>query len=128
MQSDIRLKLSALLLDLFALSVAIGFVIGGLIVRARLPITPLVIPGTHNPGVADAIFYEELGRAYRTSKEKPHNFDTLGFDTDHILYRSGFFSTIMERENWSDRELASACYSAYFRAWHQAPYSMLNKV
>ncbi len=88
----------------------------------------LVIPGAHNPGVADAIFYEELGRAYRTAKENSHNFDTLGFDTDHLLYRSGFFSAIVERESWSDRELASACYSAYFRAWHQAPYSMLKKV
>jgi hypothetical protein len=88
----------------------------------------LVTPGAHNPGVADAIFYEELGNAYRTAKEKAHNFDTLGFDTDHILYRSGFFSTVMERESWSDRELARACYSAYFRAWHQAPYSMLKKV
>ncbi len=88
----------------------------------------LVSPGAHNSGVADAIFYEELGKAYRTAKEKPHHFDTLGFDTDYVLYRSGFFSTIMERESWSDRELARACYSAYFRAWHQAPYSMLKKV
>jgi hypothetical protein len=41
MQSDVRLKQSALLLDLLALCVAIGFVIGGLIVRDRLPIIPL---------------------------------------------------------------------------------------
>jgi hypothetical protein len=88
----------------------------------------LVSPGAHNSGVADAIFYQELDKAYRTAKAKPHNFDTLGFDTDYIQYRSGFFSTIMERESWSDRELAGACYSAYFRAWHQAPSSMLKKV
>jgi hypothetical protein len=88
----------------------------------------VVAPGTHNSGVADAIFYEELGKAYRTAKENPHNFDVLGFDTDYIQYRSGFFSTVMEREGWSVRELARACYSAYFRAWHQAPSSMLQKV
>ena len=88
----------------------------------------LVSPGAHNSGVADAIFYQELDKAYRTAKAKPHNFDILGFDTDYIQYRSGFFSTIMERESWSDRELAGACYSAYFRAWHQAPSSMLKKV
>ncbi len=41
MQSDVRLKQSELLLDLLALCVAIGFVIGGLIVRGRLPIIPL---------------------------------------------------------------------------------------
>jgi hypothetical protein len=41
MQSDVRLKQSALLLDLLALCVAIGFVIGGLMVRDRLPIIPL---------------------------------------------------------------------------------------
>jgi hypothetical protein len=41
MQSDVRLKPSALLLDLLALCVAVGFVIGGLIVRCRMPIIPL---------------------------------------------------------------------------------------
>jgi hypothetical protein len=88
----------------------------------------MVSTGTRNSGVADAIFYAELAKAYRNAKEQAHHFDTLGFDTDYILYRSGFFSTVKAREGWSDHELARACYSAYFRAWHQAPRAMLQKV
>ena len=87
-----------------------------------------VSPGTHNSGFPDPIFYEELGKAYQTAKDKPHNFEVLGFDPDHIQYRSGFFSTLMQKEGWDDREIAAACYSAYFRAWHQARSSMLQKV
>jgi hypothetical protein len=41
MQSGVRLKRSAFLLDLLALCGAIGIVIGGLIVRDRMPIIPL---------------------------------------------------------------------------------------
>jgi hypothetical protein len=41
MQSGVRLKQSAFLVDLLALCGAIGIVIGGLIVRDRLPIIPL---------------------------------------------------------------------------------------
>jgi hypothetical protein len=87
-----------------------------------------VSPGTHNSGFPDSIFYEELGKAYQTAKDKPHNFEILGFDPDHIQYRSGFFSTLMQKEGWNDREIAAACYSAYFRAWLQARSSMLRKV
>jgi hypothetical protein len=87
-----------------------------------------VSPGTHNSGFPDSIFYEELGKAYQTAKEKPHNFEVLGFDPDHIQYRSGFFSTLIRKESWNDREIAAACYSAYFRAWLQARSSMLQKV
>jgi hypothetical protein len=47
---------------------------------------------------------------------------------DPLGYVDRAASTIVERESWNDRELARACYSAYFRAWHQAPYSMLKKV
>lgn len=88
----------------------------------------MVSPGTHNSGVPDSIFYEELGKAYQTAKEKPHNFEILGFDPDHIQYQSGFFSTLVEKEGWNDCEIAAACYSAYFRAWLQARPSMLQKV
>ena len=88
----------------------------------------VVAPGTHNSGLPDQIFYEELAKAYRPAKANPDHYDALGFDTDYIQYRSGFFSNIMQKEAWSDREMAAACYSAYFRAWLQAPSSMLEKV
>ena len=90
---------------------------------------PVVVsPGAHNAGVPDQIFYEELAKAYRPAKENPDHYNALGFDTDYIQYRSGFFSIIMQKEGWSDREMAAACYSAYFRAWVQAPWSMLEKI
>lgn len=90
---------------------------------------PVVVsPGAHNAGVPDQIFYEELAKAYRPAKENPDHYNALGFDPDYIQYRSGFFSTIMQKEGWSDREMAAACYSAYFRAWVQAPGSMLEKI
>jgi hypothetical protein len=88
----------------------------------------VVAPGRHNSGLPDQIFYEELAKAYRPAKENPDHYGALGFDPDYIQYRSGFFSTIMQKEAWSDREMAAACYSAYFRAWLQAPSSMLEKV
>jgi hypothetical protein len=88
----------------------------------------VVSQGVHNPGVPDSLFYEELDKAYRQAQEMPGRYHTLGFDTDYIQYRSGFFSTIMRQEGWNDREIAAACYSAYFRAWLQAPWSMLQKV
>ena len=94
-----------------------------------LETTPITIsPGAHNPGVPDQIFYEELRKAYRTAEKEPNGYYTLGFQTDYILYLSGFFDTIQRREGWNHRELAAACYSAYFRAWLQAPSSMLRKV
>ena len=74
-------------------------------------------------GVPDSLFYEELGRAYRTALGKQDRFRTLGFDTDYIQYRSGFSATIMQKEGWNDREIAAACYCAYFRAWRQNPLS-----
>jgi hypothetical protein len=88
----------------------------------------VVSPGTHNSGVPDSIFYEELGKAYRIAEEKAGYYHTLGFDPDYIQYQSGFFSTILQKEGWNDREIAAACYSAYFRAWPQASASMLQKV
>jgi hypothetical protein len=88
----------------------------------------VVSPGVHNPGVPDSLFYEELDKAYREAQEEPGHYHTLGFDTDYIQYRSGFFSTIMQKEGWNDREIAAACYSAYFRAWRQSPLSMLQKM
>jgi hypothetical protein len=87
-----------------------------------------VSPGAHNSGVPDSIFYEELDKAYRTAQEERGHYPSLGFDADYIQYRSGFFSTIMQKEGWNDREIATACYSAYFRAWLQTPWSMLRKV
>jgi hypothetical protein len=88
----------------------------------------MVSPGAHNPGLPDQTFYEELAKAYWPAKENPDHYYALGFDPDYIQYRSGFFSTIMQKEAWSDREMATACYCAYFRAWLQAPSSMLEKV
>ncbi len=88
----------------------------------------MISPGAHNPGVPDAEFYEELAKALRPAKENPGGYNALGFDTDYIQYRSGFFSSIVKKEGWSDRELAVACYSAYFRAWLQTPWSMLQKL
>lgn len=82
----------------------------------------------HNPGLPDRTFYEELAKVYRPAKENPGHYNALGFDPDYILYRSGFFSTILQKEGWSGREMAKACYSAYFRAWLQAPSAMLEKV
>jgi hypothetical protein len=79
-------------------------------------------------GVPDSIFYEELGKAYRKAEEKAGYYHALGFDPDYIQYQSGFFSTVMQKEGWNDREIAAACYSAYFRAWPQASSSMLRKV
>jgi hypothetical protein len=95
------------------------------IVETRPDLAP---PNTHNPGVPDSVFFEELGKAYRRAQEDVSHYHTLGFDTDYIQYRSGFFSTIMQKEGWNDREMAAACYSAYFRAWIQAPLLMLQKV
>jgi hypothetical protein len=90
---------------------------------------PDVAPAnTHNPGVLDSIFYEELGKAYRTAQNDVGHYHTLGFDPDYIQYRSGFFATIMQKEGWNEREIAAACYSAYFRAWLQVPSLMLQKV
>jgi hypothetical protein len=83
----------------------------------------------HNSGdVPDSLFYQELGKAYRIARDQQDHYRTLGFDTDYIQYRSGFFSTIKQKEGWNDREIAAACYSAYFRAWFQNPLSMLLKI
>jgi hypothetical protein len=87
-----------------------------------------VSPGVHNPGVPDQIFHEELKKAYRTAREQPTGYATLGFQPDYIQYLSGFFPTIQRKEGWNDRELAAACYSAYFRAWFQVPSAMLQKI
>jgi len=88
----------------------------------------VIPPGVHNSGVPDSLFYEELDKAYRKAREALGHYHALGFDTDYIQYRSGFFSTIMQKEGWNDREIAAACYSAYFRAWFQTPWPMLQKV
>jgi hypothetical protein len=88
----------------------------------------VVSPGVHNSGLPDSLFYEELDKAYRKAQETLGRYHTLGFDTDYIQYRSDFFSIIMQKEGWNDREIAAACYSAYFRAWLQTPLSMLQKV
>jgi hypothetical protein len=96
--------------------------------RQILQTKPEVVPGAHNPGVPDSLFHEALDKAYRKAQEESGHYHTLGFDTDYIQYRSDFFSTIMRKESWNDREIAAACYSAYFRAWRQAPLSMLQKV
>ena len=87
-----------------------------------------VLPSVHNPGVPDEIFHEELKKAYRTALEQPSGYPTLGFQSDYILYLSGFFSNIQRKEGWNDRELAAACYSAYFQAWFQVPSAMLQKI
>jgi hypothetical protein len=78
--------------------------------------------------VPDEIFHEELKKAYRTSREEPSGYPALGFQPDYILYFSGFFSNIQRKEGWNDRELAAACYSAYFQAWFQVPSAMLQKI
>jgi hypothetical protein len=90
--------------------------------------TNAVSPGTHNSGVPDSLFYEELGKAYRSAQAQHDHYRTLGFYTDYIQYQSGFFDTIMQKEGWNDREIAAACYSAYFRAWRQNPLSMVRKI
>jgi len=82
----------------------------------------------HDSGVPDPLFYEELEKAYRIARDQQDHYQTLGFDTDYIQYRSGFFSAIMQKEGWNDREVAAVCYSAYFRAWLQNPRSMLEKI
>jgi hypothetical protein len=87
----------------------------------------VVSPGVHNSGVPDSQFYKELDKAYREAQKEPGRYHTLGFDTDYIQYRSDFFSTIMQKEGWNDREIAAACYSAYFRAWLETPLPMLQK-
>ncbi|MBV8588042.1 MAG: hypothetical protein JO308_17270 [Verrucomicrobia bacterium] len=84
--------------------------------------------GDPDSNLVHASFYEDLGKAYQTAKLQDHHFDTLGFDPDYILYRSGFFAAIRERESWTDRELADTCYSAYLGAWCQAPSGMAKKV
>ena len=81
-----------------------------------------------NSSAPNQMFYEELAKAYGKAKENPNCYDALGFDTDYIQYHSDFFSIVTHKEGWTKRELASVCYSAYFRAWHQAPLEMLNKV
>jgi hypothetical protein len=94
-----------------------------------LETTPETIPpGMHNSGVPDRLFYEELGKAYRTAKAQPAGYVTLGFDTDYIQYFSDFSATIQRKEQWNERELAAACYSAYFRGWSKAPSSMFQKI
>jgi hypothetical protein len=90
--------------------------------------TDVVSPGAHNSGWPDPLFYEELGKAYRTAQAQNDRYRTLGFYTDYIQYQSGFFATIMQKEGWNDREIAAACYSAYFRAWRQNPLSMVRKI
>jgi hypothetical protein len=87
-----------------------------------------VSPGVHNPGVPDEIFHEELKKAYQTAREQPTGYRTLGFQPDYIQYLSGFFPNVQREEGWNDRELAAACYSAYFRAWFQVPAAMLQKI
>ena len=57
-----------------------------------------VLPSVHNPGVPDEIFHEELKKAYRTALEQPSGYPTLGFQSDYILYLSGFFSNIQRKE------------------------------
>jgi len=79
-------------------------------------------------GAVPQLFYEELARAFQKAKEKPSHYTSLGFDPDYILYFSGFFSVIQQKEGWDDAELAAVCYSAYFRAWLHAPWSMARKV
>ena len=94
-----------------------------------LETTPETVPpGVHNPGVPDGIFHEELKKAYRTAREQPGGYPVLGFQSDYILYISGFFPNIQRKEGWNDRELAAACYSAYFQAWFQVPSAMLQKI
>ena len=85
-------------------------------------------PALNSGDVPDSLFYQELGKAYRIARDQQDHYRTLGFDTDYIQYRSGFFSTIKQKEGWNDREIAAACYSAYFRAWFQNPLFMLLKI
>jgi hypothetical protein len=75
--------------------------------------------------------YEELAEAFRIAKEKLGRYHSLGFDSDYIQYSSGFsrrFAADGPEESAKVRELASTCYSAYFRAWLHAPRSMLQKI
>jgi hypothetical protein len=85
-------------------------------------------PGANSSAAIDPLFYEELTKAFQTAKKASGHYNTLGFDPDYIQYRSGFFSAVMHRKGWNDRQLAAACYSAYFHAWIKEPSLMLRKI
>jgi hypothetical protein len=103
---------------------------------ARLYSRPANIGDAAGPGLTwCAQFWRGRRDLLRRTRQGLSNSEgeTAPFRHSWVRYRLRpislrFFSTIMERESWSDRELVRACYSAYFRAWHQAPYSMLKKV
>jgi hypothetical protein len=73
-------------------------------------------------------FYQLLGDAYQPARADAARCPVLGFNQEYILYDSGFFSSIAQKENWTDRQLQAACYAAYFRAWRHVPISMMQKI
>jgi hypothetical protein len=73
-------------------------------------------------------FYQLLGAAYQPARADAARCPVLGFNQEYILYDSGFFSSIAQKENWTNRQLQAACYAAYFRAWRHVPISMMQKI
>jgi hypothetical protein len=73
-------------------------------------------------------FYQLLSTAYQPAKADAARCPVLGFNEEYILYDSGFFSSIAQKENWTPQQLEAACYAAYFRAWRYVPISMMQKI
>ena len=77
---------------------------------------------------AVGLFYQSLEAAFLEAKRRPGGNKVLGFDSDYILYRSGLFQDLGLRQHWNARQLASFCYSVYFKAWLDSPLEMSIKV
>ena len=92
--------------------------------------TDAIVPSHNesNDALLPENFYQLLGVAYQPARADATRCPVLGFNQEYILYDSGFFSAIAQKENWTHRQLQAACYAAYFRAWRYVPISMMRKI
>jgi hypothetical protein len=75
----------------------------------------------------ETLLVQALRSVLPRAKQQP-GYQYLGFNPDYIKYTSNVFGRLQQTEHWSDNELATACYSAYFHTWVGSPFAMLSKI
>ncbi|MEO6847219.1 MAG: hypothetical protein ABI443_06885 [Chthoniobacterales bacterium] len=73
-------------------------------------------------------FILALEKALIEARKNPKHFETLGYQADDIMYRSGVFIGTKYNPEWDNKKFLPFCYALYAKAWIGAPGLMLKKV
>lgn len=76
----------------------------------------------------DKEFLTLFDQEFANAKNRDHNYETLGFDPDYLMFGSSFFYTVKAYSGGTNESFSQFCKQAYLDAARHNPAGLLHKV